>query len=76
MDVVFMTKTDKMSEDDFKSIGMDIADMLVTTKQFTSKNEARKFIKNGGVKLNDVAVTDPFARVCMNEGKFIVLEHE
>lgn len=44
-------------------IGMEIAELCVRAGFTKSKSEARKLIKNGGIKIQDMKVTDPFARV-------------
>lgn len=50
-------------------IGMDIADLCLRARLCKSKSEARKQIKNGGIKVQDIRITDPFARVVLDREK-------
>ena len=53
--------------------GMDIADMLVAAGFAKSKTEARRLVKDGAIKIQDIKVTDPFARVAVvGDGVFIL----
>lgn len=74
MQVQFMKATNDMSDDDFKAIGIEVVDFLVQANWVKSKNEARRNIKQGAVKLNDMKVTDPFARCVLNDGTLFVVE--
>jgi len=56
----------KISEEDFQSIGMEVAELLVRAGLVKSKTEARKSIENGGIRVNDIKVVDKFARMCFN----------
>ena len=51
---------------DLTQIGMDIAELCVTAGLCKSKSEARKQIKNGGIKVQDIRIIDPFARLVRN----------
>jgi len=51
---------------DLSQIGMDIAELCVTAGLCKSKSEARKQIKNGGIKVQDIRIIDPFARLVRN----------
>jgi tyrosyl-tRNA synthetase len=57
-------------------IGMEVAELFVTANLCKSKSEARKLIKNGGIKVQDMKATDPSARVVMDKdiGKIILVE--
>ncbi|MBN2082585.1 tyrosine--tRNA ligase [bacterium] len=47
--------------DEFKSSEVRLVDLVVALKLAPSKKEARRLMEQGGVKLNDDPVTDPFA---------------
>jgi tyrosyl-tRNA synthetase len=56
--------------------GMPIADLLVTTGLASSKGDARRTVKGGGIYLNNQRVTDQNQTVTLAhsiEGQFIVL---
>ena len=55
-------------------IGIEIAELLVSAKLCPSKTQARKAIQQGSVKISDKKVTDPFARLALYEGRYILLE--
>ena len=74
MQVQFMKADANMPDADFKSIGIEVVDFLVQANWVKSKNEARRNIKQGAVKLNDVKVTDPFARCVLNGNTLFVVE--
>ncbi len=46
---------------------VSVIDLLVEAKMATSKSEARRLIEGGGVKCNDVSVTDIAATVSAND---------
>ena len=54
--------------------GMDIADMLVAAGFAKSKTEARRLVKDGAIKIQDIKVTDPFARVAVVGDEVFILE--
>lgn len=64
------------TKEDFSKIGKDLAETIVEAGMSSSKTAARKEIKNGAVKLNDVKILDPFARLAMIDEEFIVIQKE
>jgi len=54
---------------DTSQIGMDIAELCVLAGLTKSKSEARKAIKNGAIRIQDMKVQDPFARVVHDSEK-------
>lgn len=60
----------------WNEIGMDVADLFIRAGLVKSKNEARNQIKNGGLRIQDKKITDPFARVVLNKetNELIILE--
>ena len=48
-------------------IGKSLAETIVLTGFAKSKREARQFIKDGAITLNNRKITDPQARLCMYE---------
>ena len=57
-------------------IGIEIAEILVRSKLCTSKTQARKAIQQGSIKINDEKIIDPFARLCLCENKYILIEEQ
>ena len=55
-------------------IGMDVAELFVRSGLVKSKTEARKQIKNGGIRGQDIRINDPHARVAVHENKLIIVE--
>ena len=55
-------------------VGIEIAQLLVNVGLCKSKNEARQKIKDGGVRIHDVRVFSPFARLCMIDTDFKLLD--
>jgi tyrosyl-tRNA synthetase len=55
-------------------IGKDLAEIMVEADLVESKTAARKQIKNGGVKIADIRITDPHARLAINGDTWIILE--
>lgn len=56
------------------NIGMEIAELLVRSKLCVSKTQARKAIQEGSIKISNERVKDPFARLCLYKGRYILLE--
>lgn len=54
--------------------GMDIAEMLVASGFVKTKSEGRRAVEQGSIKLNDIKITDPFARVAVVNGELFILE--
>lgn len=67
-----MSKQEKLTKDNFG--GMDIAEMLVAAGFTKTKSEARRAVEQGGVRLNDIKITDPFARVAVVGNEVFILE--
>jgi tyrosyl-tRNA synthetase len=66
----------KLPKQDLEGTGVDIVDLLATTGVASSKGNARRLIKGGGVYLNNVRVSDTGQSVTLAdsiEGQFIVL---
>lgn len=55
-------------------IGIDVAELFVLSGLVKSKNEARNQIKNGGIRVHDVKIKDPFARVTLNNNQLVIIE--
>jgi tyrosyl-tRNA synthetase len=56
-------------------IGVSVAELLVTVGFAKTVSEARRHIQGKGVKLNDLTVSDPWARLVTDEkGNGHVLE--
>jgi len=57
-----------------KNIGMDIADVIISSGGAKTKSEARRLITGGGFKIFDQKVLDPFARLSYDsERKMFIL---
>lgn len=56
------------------NIGMDVAEFFVVSGLVNSKSEARRQIKNGGLRVNDIKINDPYARVALHEKKLFIVE--
>ena len=55
-------------------IGMDAAELFVRSGLVDSKSEARRQIKNGGLRVQDIKINDPFARIAVHENKIFIIE--
>ena len=53
---------------------MDVAELFVRSGLVKSKTEARKQIKNGGIRVADIKINDPYARIAFHENKFYIVE--
>ncbi len=53
---------------------MDVAELFVRSNLVKSKTEARKHIKNGGIRVQDIKINDPFARIAVHENKLYIVE--
>ena len=53
---------------------IDVAELFVRSGLVKSKTEARKQIKNGGLKVQDIKINDPFARISIHENKIYIVE--
>lgn len=66
--VIFLDKETK------NQIGMDVAELFVLSGLVKSKSEARNQIKNGGIRVHGIKITDPFARVAFHENQLFIVE--
>ena len=55
-------------------IGMDVAELFIRSGLVNSKTEARRQIKNGGIRVQDIRINDPHARVAVHKNKLIIIE--
>ena len=58
------------------NIGMDVAELFVRSSLVKSKTEARKQIKNGGIRVQDIKINDPYARIAVRENKIFIVESQ
>ncbi len=70
---VFVKKDipDEMPEFSFEKEKMRIDDLLIATKTATSKNEARRLIKQGGVSIDGEKINDPFTEILISSEKVL-----
>ena len=61
--------------DHIESLQLDVATLCVDASMCGSKTQARKAIKGGAVRLGDVKVLDPFAKVFIDEGVWCLAEN-
>lgn len=61
---------------DFSECGMELAELFVKAGLAKSKTEFRNGVKNGGFRVQDRKITDPFARASIFENFLVILEHE
>ena len=55
-------------------VGMDVAELFVRSNLVKSKSEARKQIKNGVIRVQDVKINDPYARIAVHKNKIFIVE--
>ncbi len=55
-------------------IGMDVAELFVLSDLVKTKSEARRQIKNGGLRVEDIKINDPYARIALRENKLFIVE--
>ena len=55
-------------------IGMDVAELIVRSNLVNTKTEARRHIKNGGIRVQDIKINDPYARIAVCDGKLFIVE--
>ena len=55
---------------------MDVAELFVRAGLVKSKTEARKQIKNGGIRVADIKINDPYAQIAFHENKFYIVEKD
>jgi uncharacterized protein (DUF1786 family) len=54
--------------------GMDIADIGVQVGFGKTKSEIRRHIKAGAIRICDIVVKDPFARLAIKDNKWVLVE--
>lgn len=59
-----------------KDFGVDVAELFVRAGLVKSKSEARKQILNGGLRVNDIKITDPHARVIADKKQVFILQKD
>ena len=55
-------------------IGMDVAELFVRSGLVKSKSEARRQINNGGIRVQDIKINDPYARITVHDSKLFIVE--
>jgi tyrosyl-tRNA synthetase len=65
----FVDRTTSMQE-----LGADLADLLVRSKLAHTKSDARRQITAGAVRVGDLQVTDPFARLMLADNKVLIIQ--
>lgn len=55
-------------------IGMDVAELFLQSGLVNSKSEARRQIKNGGIRVQDIKINDPYARIAVHDSKIFIVE--
>jgi len=68
------TETTLLLAGEVRMIGMDVAELFVRSGLVRSKTEARKHIKNGGLRVQDIKIKDPFARIAAHENQIFIIE--
>ena len=72
---ILLDKT--ITNDIINGIGMDLAEIIVKAKFSKTKTEARRHITAGGIRLNDIKLFDPFARLAMApDGHFLCIQRD
>ena len=74
VEFVFINKD--TSNEDINSMGVDLAEVIVSSNMAQTKSEARRHIKSGSIKINDKIVTDPFARLMLRDNAFLIIQKE
>lgn len=69
-----MSNVKELTKENFG--GMDIADVLVASGFVKTKSEARRAVAQGSIKLNDIKIIDPFARVAVVGNEMFILENK
>ena len=66
------------AETSLNEIGKAMAEILVTCGMANSKSEGRRAIEGGGIRINDLKVTDPLARLVFDKenNEFFVVQRE
>ena len=53
---------------------MDVAELFVRSGLVKSKSKARRQIKNGGIRIQDIKINDPYARIAVHDNKIFIVE--
>jgi hypothetical protein len=65
------------SDFDISGIGLELAQVYTTYINFCkSKSEFRRFVKQGAVRVDNVPVTDEYARIANDDNGWMLIEHE
>lgn len=65
-----------IDKSDLNKIGMGILDVLVHVGFAKTKNEARRLIRGGAIKIDDKKITSEEARVIFKDDCFLLLTPE
>ena len=68
------TMSEDIADINGNPIGLELVDILIQAGFCKSKTEGRKLIKNGGIKINEIKITHPFARLFKHEEFFYLIE--
>ena len=63
---------EKLTKENFG--GVDIAEMIVAAGMAPTRTAARRFVKDGAIRLNGILIKDPFARVAVLNDEMFILE--
>ena len=55
-------------------IGMDVAELFMRSGLVNSKSGARRQIKNGGIRVQDIKINDPYAGIAVHDSKIFIVE--
>jgi len=68
------TMSDEIVDINDNPIGLELIDILIQCNFCKSRTEGRKLIKGGGIKINNIKVQHPFARLFKYEEFFFLIE--
>ena len=57
-------------------IGMDVAELFVRSNLVKTKSEARRQIKNGGIRVQDIKINDAYARIAVYDSEIFIVENK
>jgi ribosomal protein S4 len=58
------------------ALGVDLACVMVKSNLAKTNSEARRAIESGAVRINNLQVDDPFARLLMMDEKFFIVQKD
>lgn len=58
-----------------KQVGIELAQAFLDAGLIKSKTEFRNHVKNGAIKVQDMKVSDPFARIACDGKKVYLIEN-